>query len=180
MIGFSTIRSSCDNCNFCKEHKENLCDKSVGTYGEYWGGYSIGLQAKDNWCFHLPDGFDIKRGAPCLCAGITTYYPIEKYLKEGDKKRCGVIGCGGLGHMAIQFLHNYGMHITAFTTSPNKKELLIELGADIIVISTGPEQMKASAGTIDFMINSLTVNDGMEKYIGLVGKSWCILSSWIT
>ena len=170
LIGFGTIRSSCDNCNYCNDKRENLCDKMMGTYGEYWGGYSTALQAKANWCFHLPKGFNIQKGAPCLCAGITTYYPIERYLKPDIKKKCGVIGCGGLGHMAIQILHKYGQHVTAFTTSPNKKELLTKLGADNIVISTDAEQMNKAKNSIDFMINSLSCNDGMEKYIDMMAK----------
>ena len=163
LIGFGTTRSTCDNCNFCNSGKENICKKRISTYGDYWGGYATAFQAKADWCFKLPENFDIKRGAPLFCAGITTYNPIITYLKNNNKKNTGVIGCGGLGHMAIQFLVKLGHNVIAYTTSPDKEKLLKELDVNKIIISTNKKQMKENEETIDFLINTLSVNSQMQK-----------------
>ena len=115
IVGFGTMRDCCGNCKFCKKGKENLCLDADFTYGLYWGGYATAMQQPAKFYFHLPEGFKIEKASPLFCAGITTFYPIEKYLNE-EIQTTGVIGCGGLGHMAIQFLHKMGKHVTAFTT----------------------------------------------------------------
>ena len=122
------------------------------------------MQQPARFFFHLPKGFKYEKAAPLFCAGITTYYPMEKYLTD-DIKTTGVIGCGGLGHMAIQFLHKMGKHVTAFTTSDKKIDLLKKLGADKVVISTKPEEMKAAQGTIEFLINTVPNDIDFQPYV---------------
>ena len=165
LVGFGTMRDNCGKCKYCKEGKEEICMccKNKGTYGLYWGGYETQMQQPAKWFFHLPTGFKLEKAAPLFCAGITTYYPIKKYLKPGMKT--AVIGIGGLGHMAIQFLHKMGYEVTAFTTSPDKEKLIKELGADSIIISTDKEQMKAAANKFDFIINTLPVSKGFADYV---------------
>ena len=125
IVGFGTMRDCCEKCKYCQQGKENLCGdcEHVATYSLYWGGYATAMQQPAKLYFHLPQGFKYEKAAPLFCAGITTYYPLEKYLTP-NIKTTGVIGCGGLGHMAIQFLHKIGKHVTAFTTSEKKKDLL--------------------------------------------------------
>ena len=120
LVGFGTQRDSCDKCKWCLRGEEEVCPdvKERGTYGQYWGGYSTALQQPAKFFFHLPEKFDLKRGPPLFCAGVTTFYPMKKFLKEG--MNTAVVGIGGLGHLAIQFLHKLGHKVTAFTTSKDK------------------------------------------------------------
>ena len=87
--------------------------------------------------FHLPEKFDLVKGSPLFCAGVTTYYPMEKYLTP-DMKKTAVIGIGGLGHVAVKFLKKLGYDVTAFTSSEKKIDMIKELGADHVVVSTDP------------------------------------------
>jgi D-arabinose 1-dehydrogenase-like Zn-dependent alcohol dehydrogenase len=169
IVGFGTMRDCCGNCKFCKKGKENLCLDADFTYGLYWGGYATAMQQPAKFYFHLPEGFKIEKASPLFCAGITTFYPIEKYLNE-EIQTTGVIGCGGLGHMAIQFLHKMGKHVTAFTTSEKKIDLLKKLGADKIIISTDQNQMKAARGTIEFLINTIPNDIDFQPYISCVER----------
>ena len=172
LVGFGTLRDCCEKCEYCLKGKENLCRgvPEVFTYGKYWGGYATAMQQPAKFFFKLPPGFKLEKGAPLFCAGITTFYPLEKFLKP-EMKVCGVIGCGGLGHMAIQFLHKLGHEVVAFTTSENKKDLLKKLGADKIVISKDDEQMKAAATTIDFMVNTIPSNNtNFNRYISCIKR----------
>jgi uncharacterized zinc-type alcohol dehydrogenase-like protein len=166
LVAFGTVRDSCGKCRYCKKDREELCRdvEEHYTYGYHWGGYATALQQPASHFFHLPPNFKIEKGAPLLCAGITTYYPMKKFLKDG--MNTAVIGIGGLGHIAIKFLKKLGHEVTAFTTSPNKIDMIKkELGADHVVISTDEKQMKEVADKFDFIINTLPTRDGLEKYI---------------
>ena len=169
IVGFGTMRDCCENCKYCKKGKENLCLDGDFTYGLYWGGYATAMQQPAKFYFHLPEGFKYEKAAPLFCAGITTFYPMEKFLND-EINTTGVIGCGGLGHMAIQFLHKMGKHVTAFTTSEKKIDLLKKLGADKIIISTDPKQMKSAAGTIEFLINTIPNDIDFQPYIACIEK----------
>ena len=171
IVGFGTMRDCCEKCKYCLKGKENLCRdcENVFTYGLYWGGYATAMQQPAKFYFHLPEGFKYEKAAPLFCAGITTYYPLEKYLTK-ETKTTGVIGCGGLGHMAIHFLHKMGKHVTAFTTSEKKRELLTKLGADKIVISKDPKQMKEAQGSIELMINTIPSDVDFQPYINCVER----------
>ena len=169
-----TIRDCCDNCKYCLSGRENLCrtPPNTWTYGLYWGGYATAMQQPAKFYFHLPEGFKYEKAAPLFCvfcAGITTYYPLEKFLTPSIKNT-GVIGCGGLGHMAVQFLHKMGKHVTAFTTSEKKKDLLTKLGADKIVISKDPQQMKDAENSIEFMINTIPNDVDFQPFINCVAR----------
>ena len=163
------MRDCCENSKYCKKGKENLCLDGDFTYGLYWGGYATAMQQPAKFYFHLPEGFKYEKAAPLFCAGITTFYPMEKFLND-EINTTGVIGCGGLGHMAIQFLHKMGKHVTAFTTSEKKIDLLKKLGADKIIISTDPKQMKSAAGTIEFLINTIPNDIDFQPYIACIEK----------
>lgn len=171
LVGFGTMRECCEKCKYCKAGKENLClTEGIDqfTFGKHWGGYATALQQPAPFFFHLPPNFDLRRGAPLFCAGITTYYPMEKHIKQGMK--AGVVGIGGLGHMAVQFLHKLGYETTAFTTSPNKVDMIKNLGADHVVISTDKEQMKAAQTSLDYIINTLPVKDSFQSYLDCTSK----------
>jgi D-arabinose 1-dehydrogenase-like Zn-dependent alcohol dehydrogenase len=166
-VAFGVQRDSCDACKFCNKELENLCQDidEKFTYGFYWGGYATQIQQPSKFFFKYPDGLDEKRAAPLLCAGITVYYPIKQYVKEGDKT--AVIGIGGLGHLAVQFLAKLGYHVTAFSSSLDKKEFLHSLGANEVVNYTDPKDMKRHANQYDFVINTLPVEDGFDNFLNI-------------
>ena len=170
LVGFGTRRNCCEKCDYCLQGRENLCTdvKDRGTYGHYWGGYSTAIQHPAKFFYHLPENFKLNLGSPLFCAGITTYYPMKKFLKEGMKT--AVIGIGGLGHVAIQFLHKLGHKVAAFTTSKDKEELIKKLGGDEIIISTDEEEMKKAKGKFDFVMNTLPVSESFDKYLCTVAK----------
>ena len=170
LVGFGTLRTCCEKCKYCKRGQEELCigAKDTGTYGTHWGGYATQVQHPAEFFFHLPKGFDLQKGSPLFCAGITTFYPIKKYLKEG--MNTAVIGIGGLGHVALQFLHKLGYHVTAFTTSKDKFDFIKKLGADDIVLSTDPEEMKKVVGKFDYVINTIPSISNFEQYLNSVAK----------
>ena len=137
LVGFGTIRYCCNDCkNFKKDHEE-LClgGGDHYTYGRYWGGYATAIQQPADFFFHLPEKFDLVKGSPLFCAGVTTYYPMEKYLTP-DMKKTAVIGIGGLGHVAVKFLKKLGYDVTSFTSNEKKIDMIKELGADHVVVST--------------------------------------------
>jgi D-arabinose 1-dehydrogenase-like Zn-dependent alcohol dehydrogenase len=163
LVGFGTIREICGKCKYCKQGLEELCrDADYLTYDTHWGGYATALQQPAEFFFHLPEGFDIKSAPPLFCAGITVFYPMCRYLKDGMET--AVIGCGGLGHLAIKFLKSLGHHVTAFTSTSNKIEEVKKMGADDVIVSTDPEQMKKAQDKFDFVINTLPVNDKFGDY----------------
>ena len=168
LVGFGTQRDCCDKWKWCLRGEEEVCPnvQERGTYGKYWGGYSTAVQQPAKFFFHLPKNFDLKRGPPLFCAGITTFYPMKKFLKEG--MNTAVVGVGGLGHLAIQFLHKLGHKVTAFTTSEDKIPLIKKLGGDEAIISKDPAQMKAAQGKFDFVINTLPTFKNVDNYINTV------------
>ena len=166
LVGFGTMRDCCEKCDNCKEGKEEICtaEGEHFTYGKYWGGYATAIQQPADFFFHLPEKFDLARGAPLFCAGVTTYFPMEKFLKPSMKKTA-VVGIGGLGHVAIKFLKSLGHEVTAFTSTPSKIDMIKQLGADNVVVSTDPKQMAAVADTFKFIINTLPIKDGFADYL---------------
>jgi D-arabinose 1-dehydrogenase-like Zn-dependent alcohol dehydrogenase len=168
-VGFGTIRNSCAECKYCKKSNEAVCieiDPSEKfTYGKYWGGYATQLQHPAKFFFPLPDNFDLKRGSPLLCAGITVYKPIKNHVRKGDK--CAVIGVGGLGHLAVQFLAKMGYEVTGITTSSDKTEFIKKLGATDVLVSTDKQQMAKHKGKYDFIVNTVPATSDIEGYISL-------------
>jgi D-arabinose 1-dehydrogenase-like Zn-dependent alcohol dehydrogenase len=166
IVGFGTIREVCNECKYCKNGNEEVCPfvKERGTYSkEHWGGYATQIQQPAEFFYKIPKNFDISKGAPLLCAGITTYYPMFKYLKPGMKT--AVIGIGGLGHVAVQFLSKLNYEVTAFTSSKEKEELIKKLGAKEIILSTDEEQMKNAQNKFDFVLNTLPINNKINDYL---------------
>ena len=163
-VGFGTIRACCGNCSVCLTGDEQLCANCEDhlTYGKYFGGYATQVQQPADFFFKLPDGFKMNLGSPLFCAGITTFYPIQKYYRAGMK--CAVVGIGGLGHLALKFLKKMGAHTSAFTTSEKKIQSLKELGADDVIVSTNPEEMKKVQKKFDLILYTIPGVDEFEKY----------------
>ena len=162
-VGFGPFRNACFECKYCKRGDTNLCEGIDSTekllYGLYFGGYATHIQVPHTHSFKLPAGIDIANVSPVLCAGCTVYPPMKRHVKEAGAS-IGVIGIGGLGHLAVQYAKALGLKVGAFTTSENKVESIKKLGADeVILVDKEMSELKKHTGKFDYLINTLPVND---------------------
>ena len=170
------IVESCMHCDNCKADLEVYCSDggAVDTYnavqrnGERtYGGYSDVIVTPEHFVHQLSPKLDPAGAAPLLCAGITTYSPL-RHWGVGPGKKVGVIGLGGLGHMALKFAHSFGAHVVQFTTSESKVEDAKKLGADEVVISKDVAAMAKHAGSFDFILDCVSAQHDMNAYLNLV------------
>ena len=176
LVGVGCMVDSCQTCDPCKKDLEQFCEQGMtATYnskdkhlgGHTLGGYSQKIVVDKEFVLSIPKNLDIKAVAPLLCAGITTYSPLNQWnVKKGDK--VGVIGLGGLGHMGIKFAHAMGAETVMITTSKGKKEDAKRLGADAVLISKDEEAMKEHKGSFDFLLNTIPVGHDSNPYINLL------------
>src|SRR5208337_414706 len=117
----------------------------------------------------VPSNLNLAGAAPLLCAGITTYSPMRRW-KVGKDKKVGVVGLGGLGHMGVKFARAFGAHVVVFTTSPNKKEDALRLGAHEVVVSRNADEMQKHAGSFDFILDTISADHDINAYINLLGR----------
>ncbi len=141
-------------------------DKHLG--GVTYGGYSESIVVDERFVLRVPSNLKLEAAAPLLCAGITTYSPMRHWGVSKGKK-VGVVGLGGLGHMAVKFAHALGAHAVVFTTSPGKKEDALRLGADEVVISRNADEMKKHTDSFDFILDAVSADHDIEAYIKLLG-----------
>ena len=163
-------------CPRCKAGLENFCpnltltfnspDKHLG--GVTYGGYSDSIVVDERFVLRVPSNLDPAGAAPLLCAGITTYSPMRHWCITKGKK-VGVAGLGGLGHMGVKFAHALGAHVVVFTTSPNKKENALRLGADEVVVSRNANEMQKHTGSFDFILDAISAEHDINGYLGLLG-----------
>ena len=167
---------SCRKCEPCKAGEEQLCDVgTVWTYnsedkkhgGMTYGGYSTALVVDQAYALRLPKGLDLAASAPLLCAGITTYSPLRRW-QAGKGKKVGVVGLGGLGHMAVKLANAFGARVVLFTTSPGKTKDAIRLGAQEVVISKNPAEMKKHANSFDFILDAVAAVHDVNAYLELL------------
>lgn len=178
LVGVGCMVDSCQVCESCKEGLENYCNEGfTGTYngrdrqtgGNTYGGYSDKIVVREEFVLRLPEGLDPAAAAPLLCAGITTYSPLAHWkVKPGQK--VGVVGLGGLGHMAVKIAKAMGADVTLFTTSPGKEADARRLGADRVVISKDAKQMKSVAGSLDFLLNTVAAPLDLDPYINALKR----------
>jgi uncharacterized zinc-type alcohol dehydrogenase-like protein len=164
-------------CPNCKAGLEQFCPNMVLTYngpdkylgGVTYGGYSNSIVVDENFVLRVPSNLELAAAAPLLCAGITTYSPMRHWGVTKGKK-VGVVGLGGLGHMAVKFAHAFGAHVVVFTTSPSKKEDALRLGADEVVVSRKADEMKKHAYSFDFILDAVAADHDINAYISLLGR----------
>jgi uncharacterized zinc-type alcohol dehydrogenase-like protein len=143
----------------------NSPDPHLG--GVTFGGYSDSIVVKEHFVLTVPKNLNLAGVAPLLCAGITTYSPIRHWgVTEG--KKVGVVGLGGLGHMAVKFAHAFGAHVIVFTTSPNKKEDALNLGADEVIVSRSTDEMNKHMASFDFIIDTVSAEHDINAYLQLL------------
>lgn len=163
-VGLGWISGSCMQCEWCLSGNQNLCPDLEQTIVGRHGGFADKVRAREEWTLPLPEGIDARKAGPLFCGGITVFNPIIQLgLQPTD--RVGVIGIGGLGHMALQFLDAWGCEVTAFTSSPDKTDEAKEMGADHVVNSRDPEALKAIANSLDAIISTVAVDLDWSVYI---------------
>jgi len=154
-VGVGWNAGSCMHCRFCLSGSQQLCPQAQPTIMGHWGAFAERLRAHWAWTIPLPEGLDASAAGPLLCGGITVFAPLLTFqVKPTD--RVGVVGIGGLGHMALLFLKHWGCEVTAFTSSPAKYEQVKALGAHRAISSRDPSAMGDIAGSLDFLL--VTVN----------------------
>jgi D-arabinose 1-dehydrogenase-like Zn-dependent alcohol dehydrogenase len=166
-VAFGTVRDCCSGatCRMCSTAHENYCPKATFTYNPHLGGYSTSFQGRDFFFTKVPDNIPSEVAAPLMCAGITVYNPLAKHVRPGMK--VGIQGIGGLGHLALQFANKMGAEVTAISTSASKEALARSLGAHHFLVSTDEAQVKAEAGTFDFILLTGTSYNA-DMFIGLL------------
>ena len=172
-VGVGCFVDSCRKCQPCKSHEEQFCtNHTVFTYNSLeldnktptQGGYASHITVKQDYVLKLKKNLDMARVAPLLCAGITTYSPLKRYgVKKG--KKVGVVGLGGLGHMAVKIAKAMGAEVVVFSTSASKEKDAKKLGAKKFVVTKDPANFAKHVGTLDLIINTVSVNHDFSPYL---------------
>ena len=173
VVAVGTIVDSCGHCSSCKCQLEQYCLEGVTTTYDgndrhdgsiTRGGYSDNYVVDAQFAYHLPSGLDPASVAPLLCAGVTTWSPLHHWdVKAG--KTVGIVGLGGLGHMAVKFAHALGAYVVLFSTSPDKLADAKVLGADEAILSTDEAQMANQAARFDFILNTVSSRHPLNPYL---------------
>jgi uncharacterized zinc-type alcohol dehydrogenase-like protein len=178
IAGVGCMVDSCRRCINCDDGLEQYCDHDfTQTYnspdkrsgGVTYGGYANNIVVDEHFVLRIPQGLDLAAAAPLLCAGITTYSPLRQWGVAGGHK-VGVVGLGGLGHMAVKLAHAMGAHVILFTTSPGKAEDAKRLGADEVVVSRDAKAMAAHAGTFHFILNTVAAPHNLDPFLALLRR----------
>ncbi len=179
LAGVGCMVDSCRNCASCREGLEQYCEKGfTGTYNDpdrktaglrTYGGYSRAVTVDQSFVLRIPENLELAAVAPLLCAGITTYSPL-RHWRAGPGTKVGVVGLGGLGHMAVKLAVAMGADVTLFTTSQNKVEDGRRLGAQHVVVSKDKEAMKAVAGSLDLIIDAVAADHDINSYLALLRR----------
>ena len=178
-VGVGCLVDSCRQCASCQDGLEQYCEKGIiGTYngptadapGHTLGGYSQRIVVDQRFVLQVrhPQA-QLAAVAPLLCAGITTYSPLRHWM-VGPGMKVGIVGIGGLGHMGIKIAHAMGAEVVAFTTSESKREAARALGADAVVNSRDAAQMRAHAGSFDFILNTVAAPHVLDAYTALLKR----------
>lgn len=155
-VGFGWIRNSCRVCDHCLQGEENICRNGLeGLIVGHHGGFANRIRACADFAYKIPEALDSASAAPLLCAGITVYSPLRTYIKHPNTK-VGILGIGGLGHLAIKFARAMGAEVTAFSTSPNKEIEAQEFGAHHFQKWGNSEEMKPVLGKFDLIISAVS------------------------
>jgi alcohol/geraniol dehydrogenase (NADP+) len=163
-VGLGWFSRSCMVCEWCMSGSHNLCLSNQGTIVQRHGGFADQVRAHQAWAIPLPETLNPVTAGPLLCGGITVFNPIVQ-LNVKPTDRVGVIGIGGLGHMALRFLNAWGCDVTAFSTSPDKEAEARQLGAAHFVNSRDPEALKAVANSFDVILSTVNAVLDWDAYI---------------
>ena len=178
-VGVGCLVGSCQHCAACAEGLEQYCENGfVGTYngptqdppGHTLGGYSQRIVVDEKFVLRIRHPEEqLAAVAPLLCAGITTYSPL-RHWNVGPGKKVGIVGIGGLGHMGIKLAHAMSAHVVAFTTSENKRQDALDLGADEVVVSRDAAQLEPHTGGFDFILNTVAASHDLDVFTRLLKR----------
>ena len=177
-VGVGCMVDSCRTCASCQEGLENYCTAGMtGTYmgvdkhtnGPTYGGYTTDITVDQDFVLTIPETLDLAGAAPLLCAGITTYSPL-RHWKVGPGQKVGVVGIGGLGHMAVKIAAAMGAEVIVYTTSPSKADEARTLGASDVVISKDAAQMQKYAGQLDFILNTVAAPHNLDAFVNCLKR----------
>ena len=178
-VGVGCMVDSCGHCGSCDEGLEQFCENGfIATYnsptpdppGHTLGGYSQRIVVDERFVLRISHPREqLAAVAPLLCAGITTYSPL-RHWNVGPGKKVGVVGIGGLGHMGIKLAHAMGAHTVAFTSSQNKRQDALDLGADEVIVSRKPDEMARHAGSFDFILNTVAASHNLDAFTQLLKR----------
>ncbi len=163
-VGLGWQSNSCGVCEWCSRGMENLCPAAEGTCVHRHGGYADRVRANARFVIPIPEALESEHAAPLLCGGITVYNPLRTH-GVNPSSRVGIVGIGGLGHIAIQFARVFGAEVTAFSTSAAKEEEARALGAHNFVNTRESKAMKEVAGSLDFILSTANANQDWGVYI---------------
>lgn len=175
-VAVGCMVDSCQECDQCRKGEEQLCRQAnTQTYNSRdriskeptYGGYSKHLVVREEFVLRVPDALDLAKAAPLLCAGITTYSPLRTW-NVGPGSRVGVIGLGGLGHMAVKLAAGMGAQVTVLSRSSDKQADALELGADALLVSSDKDAMKKAASSFDLIIDTVPVRHDVSPYMSLL------------
>ncbi len=176
LVGVGCMVDSCRACRQCDEHHEQFCEKGCAyTYNgtamdrttRTFGGYSKQVVVTESFVLRIPDSLDPASAAPLLCAGVTTWSPLRQWgCKKGD--RVGVVGLGGLGHMAVKLAASMGAEVTMLSTSTAKEADARRLGATEFAVTRDPNTFKRLAGTFDLLIDTISAEHDVAAHLGLL------------
>jgi len=178
IAGVGCLVDSCRNCPSCGEGLEQYCENGfIGTYNgsafggsvNTLGGYSDTIVVDEKYVLRISHTDNLAAVAPLLCAGITTYSPLRQW-KVGPGQKVGVVGLGGLGHMAVKIANAMGAKVVLFTTSPDKKDDALRLGASEVVISKNRAEMAAHANSFDFILNTVAAPHDLDAFVNLLKR----------
>jgi alcohol dehydrogenase (NADP+) len=177
-VGVGCMVDSCRTCDNCKANLEQFCQTgTIFTYnspdrhtgGLTYGGYSQSVVVDKAFVLKIPPHLDLAGTAPLLCAGITTYSPM-RYHNVSAGQKVGVVGLGGLGHMGVKLAKAFGAHVVVFTTSANKVEDALRLGADEVVNSKDANEMKKHLNSFHFILDTVSAKHDINAYLLLLGR----------
>jgi uncharacterized zinc-type alcohol dehydrogenase-like protein len=169
-VGVGWQRSACLACPLCLRGEENLCARQEATCSGHPGGLAERVRVDGRFAFALPDALPSDAAAPLLCGGVTVYAPMRR-LGVDATKSVGVVGIGGLGHLAVRFARAFGCEVTAFSSSPDKRDDALAMGAHHFAASTDPRALRGSFGTIDLLISTVHVKLDWTLLLGTLREN---------
>lgn len=177
LVGVGCLVDADLTCHECKAEYEQFCPNRILTYnspdkhlgGVTYGGYAESIVVDEHFVLRIPANLKPAGAAPLLCAGITTYSPLRHWGVTKGKK-VGVVGLGGLGHVGVKLAHAMGAHVVVFSTSPEKKDDALRLGADEVVMSRNANEMEKHAGSFDFILDTVSAQHDINSYLLLLAR----------
>lgn len=166
-VGIGWQCGACLECDLCVAGEDHLCPRNQATCVGHYGGFADRVISDSRYAFEIPEALASENAAPLLCGGVTVYSPMRHYGVRPHMK-VGVIGIGGLGHLALQFARALGCEVTAFSSTPAKEKEAQSFGAQHFVVSTDPAALKAASASVDFLLSTVFVDLNWSEYLNVL------------